>query len=130
VFEKEHIYEAPAPEDRKFKQDVVALCLAAEAGSCPCLKPILRSNQHGGTSWTSVAKPTLDCHGVRVPSIRGAASRLQGVLGSPGQGPEGVTKEGRFVARELTYYIRKLKKNLVNENFDRFLTLSFDHRTD
>jgi len=37
-----------------------------------------------------------------------------------------VTKEGRFVARDLTYYIRKLKKNLVNENFDRFLTLSFD----
>jgi hypothetical protein len=48
------------------------------------------------------------------------------MLGQPHVDKKLVTKRGVFVTRRLQYYSKKLSKDLVNENEDRYVALDFD----
>ena len=54
------------------------------------------------------------------------AQRVEAAFGPPTIDQNLVDKKGRFVARELRYYIRKLDRNLVNERHDRYITFYFN----
>lgn len=59
--------------------------------------------------------------------IGDSVQRVKTVLGEPTYDQTGVSKEkGEFRARVLTYYIKILKKDLVNEKYDRSVNLIFN----
>lgn len=47
-------------------------------------------------------------------------------LGQPTHDQRLVTKDGRFKARVLSYYLKRWKKNLVNEQRDQLIRLELD----
>jgi hypothetical protein len=52
------------------------------------------------------------------------------LLGEPAVDEALTRKDGSFVARELTYFMKKLEKNLVNEKKDSYISIYFNENNE
>jgi hypothetical protein len=58
--------------------------------------------------------------------IGDSVPKVKAELGQPTYDRIGTSKKGQFIAREISYYIKILEKNLVNEKYDLYFLLFFD----
>jgi hypothetical protein len=65
---------------------------------------------------------------VRLIKIGDSVAKVKAILGEPTHDEVGMSKQGVFKFRALSYYIRMWRKNGVNEKFDRLVTFYFDDK--
>ena len=55
-----------------------------------------------------------------------SVQKVKKILGEPTYDQKVANKKGEFKARVLDYYIKKWRQNLVNEKYDRYVSLIFN----
>ena len=63
---------------------------------------------------------------VNLIKIGDSVQKVKSILGEPRYDDIGTSKKGEFIARALSYYLKKLDKDFVNEKYDLYFELFFD----
>lgn len=65
---------------------------------------------------------------VRLIKMGDSVAKVKAILGEPTYDEVGMSKQGVFKFRVLDYYIKRWRKNLVNEKHDKLVSFYFDDK--
>jgi hypothetical protein len=111
-----------------FRKPLVSLCCLLGAAGCGrqqvgTVTVPQHTNYYFQMDAATLARFQTAIGGVTVGETR---ERVVAALGRPDHDQDLTTKDGRFVARVLTYYAGLWEKDLVSEGKDRLVRLEFD----